>query len=356
MTVPLEKGPSAQTMERGRVLVTGGSGFIAAYCIAQLLEAGWSVRTTVRSLSKEAKVRQGLPKLTDKAQEVQFLAADLTAEHGWREAARGCAFVLHVASPLPSTSPQTDEAIIRPARDGALRVLKAARDEGVQRVVMTASTASLSYGYGSREAPFTEADWSDVSNRRDTSGYERSKTLAERAAWDWLMAEGAELELTTICPGAVLGPVFSDDYSASIDIVKRLIDGSLPGLPRYGWPLVDVRDIADLHLRAMTAPNASGQRYIGAGPFLWMSDMARVLRTQAPQLAKGVPARALPNGLVRLFATFNAANRGRLYELDKQRPVSSEKAQRELKWTPRSNEDAILATAESLVAAGIVRV
>lgn len=347
--------PTAAVAERGQVLVTGGSGFIAAYCIAQLLDAGWGVRTTVRDLSKETKVRKGLAKLTSKAQEVRFLAADLIADDGWQAATRGCDFVLHVASPLPSTSPQTDDELIRPARDGALRVLKAARDGGVKRVVMTASTASLSYGHGSREAPFTEADWSDVSNRKDTSGYERSKTLAERAAWDWLMAEGGGLELTTICPGAVLGPVFSDDYSASIDIVKRLVDGSLPGLPRYGWPLVDVRDIADLHLRAMTTPIASGQRYIGAGPFFWMSDMAQVLSTQAPQLAKGVPTRALSDGLVRLFATFNAANRGRLYELGKKRPVSAEKAKRELGWAPRSNEDAIIATAESLVTAGIVR-
>jgi len=341
--------------DRGWVLVTGGSGYIAGFCIAQLLKDGWSVRTTVRSLSKEAEVRQSLAKLSDKVSEVEFVAADLNADAGWGDAVRGCDFVLHVASPLPSNNPKSDEELIRPARDGALRVLKAARDEGVKRVVMTASTAALSYGYGSRKQPFTELDWSDATNLKDTSGYERSKTIAERAAWDWVMAEGGALQLTTICPGAVLGPVLGKDYSASIDIVKKQIDGSLPGLPRFGWPLVDVRDIADLHIRAMTSPAAGGQRYIGAGPFFWMSDIARVLRTRVPQIAKRVPKRVLPSWLVRVSASFDPVIKGRLFELDKERPVSADKAKRELGWTPRSNEDAITATAQSLIDEGIVR-
>ncbi len=284
--------------DRGLVLVTGGSGYIAGFCIAQLLNEGWDVRATVRDLAREARVREGIAKLTAPAGRLEVVAADLEADTGWREATRGCDYALHVASPLPLSNPKNDDELVRPARDGALRVLSAARDEGVKRVVMTASTAAVAYGRGGREAPFTEADWSDADNRSDTSAYERSKTLAERAAWDWLAREGGALELVTICPGAVLGPVIGRDFSASIDIVKKLIDGSLPGLPRFGWPLVDARDIADLHVRTMTAPGAAGQRYIGAGPFYWMSDVARVLRERVPALARRVPKRTLPDWLV----------------------------------------------------------
>ncbi len=340
--------------DRGLVLVTGGSGYIAGFCIAKLLEDGWQVRTTVRALAREAELRAGLAKLTTAGDRLQVVTADLNADAGWREAARGCAYVLHVASPLPSNNPKDDDELIRPARDGALRVLAAARDEGVARVVMTASTACVSYGHGGRETPFTEADWSDETNRADSSGYERSKTIAERAAWAWLKQEGGALELVTINPGAVLGPVLGRDFSASLDIVRKLMDGSIPGLPRFGWPLVDVRDIADLHVRAMLAPNAAGQRYIGAGPFFWMADVAKALRDGAPELAGKVPKRTLPSWLVRLFSRFDPVIRGRLFELDKKRPVSAEKAKRELGWAPRSNEVSIVDTARSLVAEGLV--
>ncbi len=341
--------------DRGLVLVTGGSGYIASFCIAQLLGEGWRVRTTVRSLSREADVRQAMAKLTGIGERLQVVAADLNADAGWREAAQGCEYVLHVASPLPSANPKNDDELVRPARDGALRVLAAARDAGVRRVVMTASTAAVSYGHGGRETPFTEADWSDETNRADSSAYERSKTIAERAAWDWLKREGGALELVTINPGAVLGPVLGRDFSASIDIVKKLMDGSLPGLPRFGWPLADVRDIADLHCRAMLAENAGGQRYIGAGPFYWMSDIARTLRERLPRIARRVPRRSLPDWVVRLSALFDPVVRGRLFDLGKLRPVSSEKARRELGWSPRSNDDAIAATAESLLAEGVVK-
>lgn len=341
--------------DRGLVLVTGGSGYIAGFCMAQLLREGWRVRTTVRTLSREADLRRTLAKLTDPGDRLQVVTADLNADAGWREAARGCDYILHVASPLPSKNPKDDDELVRPARDGALRVLAAARDEGVRRVVMTASTAAVAYGHGGRETPFTETDWSDETNRADSSAYERSKTIAERAAWDWIKREGGALELVTINPGAVLGPVLGRDFSASIDIVKKLMDGSLPGLPRFGWPLVDVRDIADLHCRAMLEPKAGGQRYIGAGPFYWMSDIARVLSDRLPQLARRVPRRALPNWVVRLSALFDPIVRDRLFELGKLRPASSEKARRELGWSPRSNDDAIVATAESLLSEGVVK-
>ena len=338
------------------VLVTGGSGYVASYCIAQLLNEGACVRTTVRSLAREAEVRASVGKLADAGERLTFVAADLTHDAGWREACAGCTAVLHVASPLPSSNPRDDDELVRPARDGALRVLAAARDAGVKRFVMTSSTAAVTYGYGSRTKPYTEADWSDPTDRSDSSAYERSKMIAERAAWDWHAREGGALELVTICPGAVIGPVLGSDFSASIDIVKKLIDGSLPGLPRFGWPLVDVRDIADLHLRAMRSPAAAGQRFIGAGPFYWMADIARVLRLRLPEVARKIPKRQLPNWLVKLSSRFDPVIRDRLFELDKERPVSADKAKRELGWSPRGNDQAIVDTAQSLMDQGVVRV
>lgn len=262
----------------GTVLVTGGSGYIAGFCIAELIRKGFRVRTTVRSLAREAEVRQSLAKLIEVGDRLSFVAADLSADAGWAEAARGVDYVLHVASPLPAVNPKDDDELVRPARDGALRVIKAARDAGAKRVVMTSSIAAIVYGRGSPKAPLTEADWSDETNRADTSAYERSKTIAERAAWDFMKREGGSLQLVTVNPGAVLGPLLGKDFSASIAFVKKLIDGSMPGVPRIGLPIVDVRDVADLHVRAMLSPEAAGQRFICASEFSWMSDMAQVLR------------------------------------------------------------------------------
>ncbi len=338
-----------------RVLVTGGSGYIASFCIAQLLREGTQVSTTVRTPSREADLRAAVGRLVRTDDKLKVVVADLNADGGWEDACSDCSGVLHVASPIPSHSPKNDDDLIRPARDGALRVLKAARDAGVGRVVMTSSTAAVAYGRGGRSQPFTEVDWSDPGDRTDSSAYERSKMIAERAAWDWHSREAGALELVTVCPGAVLGPVLGGDFSASIDIVKRLIDGSLPGLPHFGWPLADVRDIADLHVRALRAPDAAGQRFIGAGPFYWMEDIARVLRERIPEVAGKVPGRRLPSWLVRLSSVFDPVVRGRLFELDKERPVSAEKAKRELGWVPRSNDEAIIDTARGLLAEGIVQ-
>lgn len=336
-----------------QILVTGGSGYVAGFVIAQLLNEGANVRTTIRSTAREAEVRAAIGTIapTDR---LTFALADLNRREGWREACNGCETVIHIASPLPLNNPRDDDELVRPARDGALRVLAAARDASARRLVMTSSTAAVSYGRGGYTVPATEADWSDPSDKTDSSAYERSKMIAERAAWDWHAREGRQLELVTICPGAVTGPILGRDYSASIDIVKKLLDGSLPGIPRFGWPLVDVRDIADLHVRALHAPEAAGNRYIGAGPFYWMADIAQILRDRVPLLARKTPTRELPNWLVRLSSVFDPVVRGRLFELDKLRPVSSAKAIAELGWAPRSNDDAILATAKSLEEGGVI--
>ena len=338
--------------DRGVVLVTGGSGYVAGFCIAQLLEEGWKVRATVRSLKREGEVRAALSKLTAKGDQLSFYAADLTSDAGWAEAVSGCDYVQHVASPLPASNPKSDDELVIPARDGALRVLKASRDAGVKRVVLTASVACIAYGRNGRDTPHTEADWSDETNLRDTTAYERSKTIAERAAWDWMKREGGALELTTVNPGLVLGPVTSADFSASMEFMRLLMGGALPGCPRFGFPLVDVRDVSDLHYRAMLAPNAAGQRYIAVSSFEWMIDVAKMLKTKYPD--RKIPTSVLPDFMLRLSGMFDPVVRSRLFELGKRRDASSAKARAELGWSPRPANTTVLDTAESLIAQNLV--
>ena len=340
--------------ERGLVLVTGGSGYIAGFCIAQLIREGWRVRATLRPPGRGESVRAALSQLVDPGDRLAFVPADLNRDTGWAEAAAGCDYVLHVASPLPTGRSRSDDELVRPARDGALRVLAAARAAGVRRVVMTSSIAAISYGHGAGRTSFTEADWTNEKDLGDTSAYERAKTIAERAAWTWVEEQSGSLELVAINPGLVLGPVLSRDYSVSIEVVKRLLDRSVPGLPAFGWPLVDVRDIADLHLRAMTNPKAAAERFIGAGPFYWVADIARTLRAQRPALARRVPTRRLPDWLLKFGARFDPMLHEHLFELGKKRTVSSEKAKTLLGWSPRTNDEAIVDTADSLLALKIV--
>jgi dihydroflavonol-4-reductase len=337
------------------VLVTGGTGYIAGFIIAYLLCDGYHVHTTVRKLPREADVYATMKKLGAPTDRLKVFFADLNNDAGWAEAMEGCIYVQHIASPLPTVAPKDDEALIQPARNGALRVLRLARSAGVRRVVMTASVASIAYGKGGRATPpYTESDWTDCSTKTDTSGYVRSKSIAERAARDWIKREGGALELVTIHPGLVLGPVCSADFSASVEVVKKLMDGSVPGLPRLGWPLVDVRDIADLHIRAMLAENAAGERFIGASEFWWMSQIASVLKRRLGGRARKVPTLRLPDFAVRLFAKFDPVVRDQLFELGKERHASHEKATRMLGWEPRSNEETVIDTAQSLMAEGVV--
>jgi len=337
------------------VLVTGGTGYIAGFIIAYLLCDGYCVNTTVRKLTREPDVYATMKKLGAPTEQLKVFFADLNSEAGWAEAMEGCLYVQHVASPLPAVAPKDDEALIQPARNGALRILRMARAAGVRRVVMTASVASIAYGNGGRAAPpYTEADWTDCSTKNDTSGYVRSKSIAERAARDWVKREGGGLELVTIHPGLVLGPVCSPDFSASVEVIKKLMDGSVPGLPRLGWPLVDVRDVADLHIRAMLADNAAGERFIGTSEFWWMSQIASVLKKRLGGKARKVPTLRLPDFAVRLFARFDPVVRGQLFELGKERHASHEKATRMLGWEPRGNEETVIDTAQSLMAEGVI--
>ncbi len=338
------------------VLVTGGSGFIGGHCILQLLAAGHQVRTTVRSLKRESDVRATLKGGgADPGGRLSFIAADLEKDAGWPDAVAGCDYVLHVASPFPSNIPKHEDELIVPAREGAIRVLRASRDARVKRVVLTSSFAAIGYGQKQQEKPFDETSWTDP-HGEDVLPYVKSKTLAERAAWDFIAKEGGGLELSVINPVGVFGPVLGADYATSILLVQRLMDGAMPGCPQLFFGVVDVRDVADLHIRAMTHPAAQGERFLAvAGDFISMLDIARILKDRMGASAKRVPTRQLPNWLVRLAAMRDPAVKQILPELGKRKNATNEKAKRVLGWAPRSSEESIVATAESLVRLGLLK-
>lgn len=333
------------------VLVSGASGYIAGFAIRQLLDEGWQVRGTIRDLRNAPAVRAQLGVDADR---LPLFAADLMADAGWAEAVAGCSHVLHIASPIPARPPRNPDILVAPARDGALRALRAAAAAGVTRLVMTSSTAAVTYGKDVFQRPFTEEDWTDP-DHRDTYAYVRSKTIAERAARDWVATDGSGMEFVTINPGLVLGPVMGNDYSTSLEALKKLLDGSLPGLPRLGFPVTDVRDVADAHVRALTHPGIDGDRFLVAGPFLWMADIAAILHRGLGPDARRVPTRRLPDWMVKLSALFDPTVRMVLPELGRARAVDSSRVRRVLGIHLRPADVTILETARSLIAAGIVK-
>jgi len=335
------------------VLVTGGSGFLGSHVVLQLLNEGHEVRTTVRSLAREAGVRAMLKDAGNNPdRRLSFFAADLERDDGWPEAVTGCDYVIHVASPIPAAAPKTEDELIRPARDGVLRVLRASRDAGVRRVVLTSSCGAIYYGHPPQTEAFDESSWTNIDG--DMSGYVRSKAIAERAAWAFMSENGGSLELSVINPAGIFGPILSPDFSSSIDLVTRLLKG-MPGCPRLYFGVVDVRDVADLHLRAMTHPAARGERFIAtSGDVMSMLAIATILRERLGDAARKVPTRELPSWLVRVAARFDRTLKTVVPLLDSTRRATSAKAERLLEWRPRSPEDAIMATAESLIKFGIV--
>lgn len=343
------------TTSPGRVLVTGGSGFIAGHCILQLLEQGYLVRTTVRSLAREAEVRGVLTDAGMTAGDaLSFVAAELTSDEGWAAAVEGCDYVLHVASPVNLDATAHEDDVILPAREGALRVLREARDAGVKRVVLTSAFHAVGYGHPHSDHVFTDDDWS-VLDGPGMSTYGRSKTLAERDAWEFVAVEGGSLELATICPVAVMGPVMGRAISGANHIISRSLDGDMPGYPHLWIPIVDVRDVASAHILAMTTPEAAGQRFlVSSGPSLPMMEIGRILRAHLGDAAKRVPTRSIPSLVVRLGGLFSPELRQTAPDLGYVRRVSSEKAARVLGWTARQPEEAVVAAGESMVVKGLV--
>ncbi|WP_406160320.1 SDR family oxidoreductase [Streptomyces canus] len=338
------------------VLVTGGSGCLGGRVIAQALGEGYQVRTTVRTLSREAQVRTDLEAMgVDAGERLTFVEADLTADEGWAEAVAGGRYILHTASPFPSGEPDHEDDLVVPAREGTLRVLRAARDAGVERVVVTSSFAAVGYGRPATERPFTENDWTAPDS--DIPAYIRSKALAERAAWDFVEREGDGLQLATVAPVGIFGPVVGSDHSSSINMITGLFSGAMPGVPRLYFAVVDVRDAADLHLKAMTDPRAAGERFIAAaGDAVSLHQIALAIRDRLGDAASAVPATELPDETVRKAAEANPALKGVLSNLGKIRHVSNDKARTVLDWNPRSSDDAVAATAESLLELGLLPV
>jgi len=338
------------------VLVTGGSGFIGGHAILQLLAAGHRVRATLRSVDRAPEVLALLKQGTSgPGAALSFFAADLGSDDGWPPAVEGCDYVLHVASPFPAGVPKHPDDIIVPAREGTLRVLRAARAAGVRRVVLTSSFAAIGYGQNPQPAVYDESNWTNTN--APLSAYVRSKTLAERAAWDFIAREGGALELAVVNPAAVFGPVLAGPHlSTSVRLIKSMLDGAMPVLPRLWFGVVDVRDVVDLHLRAMTNPAARGERFVAVGgDCMSLADMARVLKARLGAVAQRVSIRQAPDLLIRLAALFNPAAREILPELGREKHASNAKAKRVLGWAPRPNDEAIIATAESLLHLGLLK-
>jgi nucleoside-diphosphate-sugar epimerase len=339
-----------------RVLVTGGSGFIAGHCILQLLEQGYDVRTTVRSLGREPEVRAILSDAgMTRGDALSFVAAELTSDDGWAAAVDSCEYVLHIASPVHLEAVAHEDEVIVPAREGALRVLRAARDAGVNRVVLTSAFHAVGYGHPHSKVDFTEDDWS-VLDGPGMNTYGRSKTLAERAAWDFMALEGGSMELATMLPVAVMGPVMGQAISGANHIILRLLSGELPGYPNLWIPIVDVRDVARAHLLAMTTPEAAGQRFlVSSGPSIPMKEIGAILRERMGDAAERVPTRSIPNIVVRLGSLFSPELRQTAPDLGYARKASSDKALRVLGWTARTPAEAIAAAGTSMVAKGLVK-
>ena len=331
------------------ILVTGGTGFVGIHTILQLIQKGYKVKTTIRSLVKKEDVLDMLAKggITMPA-DLCFIEADLTKDANWDEAVKDCEYVHHIASPIGLSIPKSEEEMIRPAVDGTIRVLRAAKKAGVKRVIMTSNFGAVGYSHKDHSQLITEESWTDP-NEKGLSAYNKSKVLAERAAWEFINREGGGLELVVTNPMGIFGPALGADLSSGFQLLKNILDGSMKALPKLTLGLVDVRDVADLHIRAMTSPQAAGQRFLAlAGGTMSLPQIARLLRLQRPQLATRVSSKTLPDWMVRLSAPFNSRARAIAPMLGINRNASNEKARRILGWQPRSNEEAILASVESL--------
>jgi nucleoside-diphosphate-sugar epimerase len=335
------------------ILVTGGNGFVGSRTILQLLQQGYSVRTTLRSLAIIEALKLGGITSFDS---LTFVEASLTNDTNWAEAMKGCTYVLSIASPVFLTAPKNEDEAIRPALEGILRILKTARDAGVKRVVMTSNFGAVGFSNKDPKSVTTENDWTNPAEK-GLSIYEKSKLLAEQAAWKFIKEEGGKLEFTTINPVAILGPPLGTHISGSFGLLEHLLDGSMKAVPNIPLNVVDVREVADLHIRAMTSPAANGERFIAsADGKISMPEIAQLLRDQMPEVAKKVSTRTVPNWVLYMAALFNEEDRHGASLLRINRNVSNEKAKTVLGWTPvGTNEEIILASLKSMVTYRLVK-
>jgi nucleoside-diphosphate-sugar epimerase len=316
------------------VLVTGGSGYLGTQLIAALLRNGRQVRTTVRSLESESDVRAAVRRGDADGSGLEVVTAELTADEGWAAAAAGCEEVHHTASPMIQ-SDDPDEVIV-PAREGAIRALRAARDAGARRVVLTSSFAAVGYS-PKPDAEYTEVDWTDP-DMPGLPAYPRSKTIAERAAWYFIEHEGGQTELVVVNPTFILGPTLTTQARSSLQLIKAMLDGTMPVVRRQRFGVADVRDVADLHIRAMATPEAAGKRFLALadGPTITFLELAQILRERLGPLAERVPTEEAPGDEPRALVIHN------------------DRAKQQLGWRPRPAETTIVETAESLRDLGLL--
>lgn len=339
-----------------KVLLTGVSGFLGSHTTIQLLEKGYEVTGTLRNMDRAKSIKEVISKYTSKVENLSFEEADLMDAQMWFELTRGIDFVQHIASPFPRELPKHENDLIIPAREGTLNILRAASANGVKRVVITSSIASLSYGRekNKRSDTYDESDWTNVDNTKDTTPYFRSKTAAEKAAWDFMKNCKNGMELTTVCPGAILGPVLEKDFGTSANIVIKMMDGSSPALPNIGFNIIDVRSVADLLIKAMELPDAANERFIASEGYLKFVEIAGILKEKLPH--KKIPTTVLPDFMVRLFSIFDKSIQPILIDLSVDRKMDNSKAKEILNWNPLSNNEAILACAESVINLGLIKI
>lgn len=333
-----------------KILVTGASGFIATHTIIELLNHGYDVRGTIRNLERGDALRSLLASHNKRAADIELIQADLLEPDGWSEAVKGCDGVFHMASPIVSVQLKDEDEVIAPAKQGTQMVLEAAREHHIKRVVLTSSSSAVSTGHHEQKYMFTDADWSDL-NDKSASAYAKSKTIAERIAWEFV--ENYDLELAVVNPTLVLGPALEADYGSSLEALVKLLKGKVPILPRLGFEIVDVRDVASLHRLAYEKQEAAGHRFLCANGFMWLKEIAQCLHEQFPDYQKKIPRRELPDYLIKVFAFFVKEIENFVTDVGKIKRYDNSPALA-LGWQPRSAKEAIRAGGESLIKLGIV--
>lgn len=335
-----------------RVLLTGATGFLASHCIVALVEAGYSVRGTVRSLERGQALLKRLPLSDEQRTRVELVTADLSKDDGWAEAMRGCRYVMHVASPVPGSPPKDPQTVIRPAREGTVRVLKAAIAAKIERVVMTSSTAAVVWGNlrdGSKT--YDETQWTTLGP--DVGAYETSKTLAEKDAWETV--KGSSTELVTINPALIVGPVLDPDASVSGEVVRLLLAREIPGVPDLGYAMVDVRDVANVQVQALTKPDIAGKRFLVGGRHVQMEEVAQLLSAHFGPKGFKVPTRRIPRWVLKVVALWQPAARLTANELGKRQDITDALARKTFDYAPRPFDESLIAMGESMVTLGVVQ-